>query len=71
MGIEEVTAVKDVHNAGVDEEFVVCEQTAEIGGEQSTARIKAPPQLELVWHSSDMSLAVVRVEVLRLGAARA
>ena len=43
-GIEEVDAVKDVHKSGMEGDVVMCEHAKELGGEQSLASIKAPPQ---------------------------
>ena len=39
MGIEE----EDVHKSEMEEDFVMCEQIEEFGGERSPTRIKAPP----------------------------
>ena len=43
-GTEGTISNGDYHNAGMEGEFVVCEESEEIGKEQSPARAKAPPQ---------------------------
>ena len=36
--------MKDVHKSEMEDDFVMCEHTEEVGGEQSHPRIKTPPQ---------------------------
>ena len=44
VGIEEVTAVKDVQSTEMKGGFVMCERTGQVGEERQLVRVKGPPQ---------------------------